>query len=67
MDSDDDPKYTLQIDELLSTAPLLNHLQQLREFEADEEDGDDEAFLALELTDEKMTHRKKKKRTSLKR
>lgn len=65
MDSDDDPKYTLQIDELLSTAPLLNHLQQLREFEADEEDGDDEAFLALELTDEQMTQ-KKKKRTSLK-
>ena len=61
MDSEDDPEYDFQINELLSNTLMVNHLQRLQKFEAEDDDSD-EAFLALELSNEDMNQEQKQKR-----
>lgn len=51
---DEDPAFTLQIQDLLSNTLLVNHLHRIQQY-ADDDLDEDEAFLVQELSDEELS------------
>ena len=66
MSDDDDATYYFEVHDLLSNTLICNHLQRLREYQADDEDMD-ESFLALDLTEEQMNPHQKIQRKRINR